>query len=362
MPKDHFVPQHYLRQFGVDEKLIVATSVSPYKFIGIVPIDGQCQGKNFYEKNKPLDELLWNSENDIAPVLVRVIQKQDFDTKEINALKMFAVILNVRTRKAVEAAKVFPKYHAKSVIESAIQQGALPPVPDGDSIDEVIDFKGIAGMLIQQTIPCWMETQVLSAKLLKAQNGFYFITSDNPVVVLNQFCVGADSMQKFVGFGRSGFQLLMPISPNLCLIIYDAKIYKVGSQRHRLVEISKTDVEIVNSLQVQSADKCLYFHEPKMEQEVHNLAARYANLRVPLQDFLQTFPGKNENEKIISISNESVKLPNRWNFCRYRRHVKFAPGDRHHPEWTALGDQLMDDIDKNRNGEDVFTRLKRILA
>ena len=215
---------------------------------------------------------------------------------------------------------------------------------------------------MQQMIPCWMEMQTLSAKLLRAQNGNYFITSDNPVVVLNQFCVGADPLQRFVGFSRSGFQLLMPISPNLCLIAYDAKVYKVGSRRHRLVEISKPDVEIVNSLQVQSADKSLYFHEPRMQQKVQNLVARYENFRVPVRDFLKTIPGKDENEKLICMSNESVKLPMPWNFCCCRRHTNFKPGDRRDLGWTALADQLMKDIKQNPNGGNVFRRLEKILA
>jgi hypothetical protein len=361
MANDHFVPRHYLRQFTINEsEYIAVANVSPYKFIGSKGIGGQCCEDDFYENNNALNKLLGVSENDLAPVLVRVIKNQDFDTKEINALKMLAVFLNVRTKKAIEAAKVFPKHIAKAFIESAIKQGKLPPLPEGNSLDEAIDFKNVAGVLMQQMIPCWMETQTLSAKLLKAQNGTCFITSDNPVVVLNQFALGADPMRSFAGFSQSGFQLLMPISPNLCLIIYDAKVYKVGSRRHRLIEISKADVEITNSLQVQSADNCLFFHEPKMEQEVQNLVARYANLRIPLRDFLETFPGKDKTEEIIKVSNETVKLPKVWNICSYRRHIKYNPGDRRDPAWTALADQLMKDFDQNPDGGDVFARLEKI--
>src|SRR2546428_7661217 len=100
MPKDHFVPQHYLRHFGVDDKRIVVARLLPFKFIGAVSIEGQCQAQNFYEKDKALDELLWRSENEIAPVLARVLQKRACDTEESNALKLLAVIFHLRTRKA----------------------------------------------------------------------------------------------------------------------------------------------------------------------------------------------------------------------------------------------------------------------
>jgi hypothetical protein len=97
-----------------------------------------------------------------------------------------------------------------------------------------------------------------------------------------------------------------------------------------------------------------------MEQEVQNLVARYANLRIPLRDFLETFPGKDKTEEIIKVSNETVKLPKVWNICSYRRHIKYNPGDRRDPAWTALADQLMKDFDQNPDGGDVFARLEKI--
>jgi hypothetical protein len=362
MAKDHFVPQHYLRQFGVDAKLIAAAAVSPYKFFGVVPIDGQCQGKNFYEKNKPLDDLLWATENDIAPVLVDVTANGAFDAKKINALKMLAVMLNLRTRKAVETAKLFPKYHAKLVIENAIRQGELPPLPDGDSLDEVIDFKGVAGPLIQEAIPCWMETQTLSGKLLKAEAGTMFLASDHPSVVLNHFCAGLDPNQSFAGFSRSGFQLVLPLSPQFCLFLYDPKVYKVGFRRERVVNICRTDMDIVNSLQVQSADNCVYFSDPNMEHEVRKLVERYQRLRVPIQSRLKVLPGRDENEEFISISGDSAKLPAVWQFCRYLRHTPARVGGRRDEAWTALAEKLNDDIVQNPTGGNIFTRLEKLLS
>ena len=114
MPSDHFIPRHYLRQFAIrSSELIAVATLSPYRFLGSKGIGGQCCEDNFYENNNALNELLGTSENDLAPVLTRVIKNQDFDTKEINALKMLAVFLKLRSKKAIEAAKIFPKHVAK---------------------------------------------------------------------------------------------------------------------------------------------------------------------------------------------------------------------------------------------------------
>ncbi len=267
-----------------------------------------------------------------------------------------AVILHHRTRKAVEAAKVTPRYVVTKIIEGAIKRGELPPCPDGD--EGKWDFKGVPGFMIHQAGYCLMEMQTLCCKLLQCPTGSCFITSDNPVVILNQFCIGVDPHRNFTGFAKSGFQLLLPISPNLCLFFYDTKIYKVGSRQSELVEISKQDVEIINSLEIQSADKCLYFHDLKLEQEVWQLVSRYAHLRVCIQNGLRVIP-IGDNKQFLHSRAPSVKLPRVWSFCRGRKHVKYQPGDLRKPEWTALGKEFMDDVERNPTGEDIFTRLKK---
>jgi hypothetical protein len=363
MAKDHFVPRHYLRQFAVNgSEEIAVTHVSPYRFVGVKGIGGQCQEDDFYENDEALEKVLWTCENDLAPVLKRVSQKANFTEPELVALKWLAAHLHVRTRKAAEAYKVFPKRIFYEVIQNAIDSGRLPPPPEGKWTEEMVACNGVSGFLMKRVISHSMEMQTLASKLLKAKNGSFFITSDNPVAILNQFCANAEPHRSFAGFSKSGFQLLLPISPKLCFLFYDAKSYKVGSFWRRLVEISKADVDIINALQVQSAEKFIYFHEPKSEQGIRSLIENYASLRVPVQDFLRVIPGKNQHEELLHFRASTVKLPKAWNFCRLRRHVNFQPGDRRNPAWSALVEELERDFQKNPTDEDFFPRIERILA
>jgi hypothetical protein len=364
MAKDHFVPRHYLRQFAINgsKEMVAAVQICPYRFLGSKGIGGQCQQADFEEGDKKLGNLLKTSENDLAPVLVEVVKKETFTEPQLVALKWFAVTLHVRTRKAAEAYKVFPKRIFYEVIKSGIEAGKLPLPPEGKWTEEMVDCKGVPGFLMNNVIPCALEMQTLACKLLKAPSGAFFITSDNPVVVLNQFCAGADPHRSFAGFSKSGFQLLLPISPNLCLIFYDAKIYKVGSPRHRLVSISINDVEVVNALQIQSAEDCAYFHEVKLESEVQRLIGLYAQFRIPAQDSLRIFPGPKQNEEVLHLRQLSARLPKPWGLCRVRRHVKCRVGDRRDPAWSALIGELMDDFAKQPGGGDIHTRIEKILA
>ena len=162
----------------------------------------------------------------------------------------------------METAKVFTKYIAYEVIKHGIETGRLPPPPGGRWTENMMDFDGVAGALIKEAVvPCWMEMQTLQLKRLHAPVGTPFITSDHPVVTLKEFCSRTKSPRSFAGFSLTGFQLVLPLSPTLCLFFFDQKVYKVGARSSRIVNLSASDAEIVNALQVQTADECIYFHD-----------------------------------------------------------------------------------------------------
>src|SRR5687767_1548323 len=105
----HFVPQHYLRQFRIEGtgKQIAVARLAPLTLIPRASINEQCKQDYFYRDDGQLDQLLQRCEKDLAPVLVRVSQTKEFDDKELVALRFLAVILHVRNRKVIEVAKLF---------------------------------------------------------------------------------------------------------------------------------------------------------------------------------------------------------------------------------------------------------------
>jgi hypothetical protein len=129
------------------------------------------------------------------------------------------------------------------------------------------DFDGVAKMLIGETIPCWFEMLTLKCKILRAPPNTAFVTSDHPVLTLNQFAEGAHPFRNFVGFAKAGFQLLLPIAPPLCLYFYDEKTYKAGTRHGDLIALTPQDVETINALQIQSADVCIYFNDSVPEHK-----------------------------------------------------------------------------------------------
>lgn len=122
--RQHFLSRHYLRQFriGSSEQVAIAT-IDPICIVGAGAIGRQCQEDYFYGDDKALEQLFAPSENDIVPVLAGLSTKQGFNGPELVALQLLAAQLHVRTRKAAESAKVFPKRIAYEVIKAVQTSG-----------------------------------------------------------------------------------------------------------------------------------------------------------------------------------------------------------------------------------------------
>ena len=359
----HFVSKHYLRQFRIGETdTIWITKVNPLKMIGAGGIKGQCQDVYFYGRgDSKLDQMLKEIEDHVAPVLIKIASERTWNEEALPAIRMLAVELYLRTRKAAEAGKVSPRFFADRVICGAIAKGELPE-PKGGWKADMMDFGGVPDVLLAQTFSLFLETGTLGFKLLEAPAGKFLITSDNPVVALNQYAAEAKAIREFVGFAQSGFQLLVPLSPQVIGFFYDPKVYKVGKARDRLVTLSAADTDLINSLQVQSAEHCVYSNDPSTAAEVQRLVTRYAKLRVPLTEGLQIFKGLNPDEELVLSRHPTLTIPGRWLFCAYRRHISKAVGERRDPLLTRMIEEYEEDIRQNPNGDDIAERLKRITA
>ena len=359
--RHHYVPQYYLKQFrGDDTNRILVCLVEPYRCVGLGSVKGQCQHDYFYGKDGPTDAMLQDTEQAIAPALYAVNKSRTATTEQWQGLRLLAVQLHLRTSKAAELAKVFPRFAADQIITTAIKKGELPE-PSGGWRAEMMDFEGVPQSLLGlNLLACYFETAILRCKLLSAPPGSFFISSDNPAITLNQFAADAKGVRDYVGFAQSGFQLVLPLSPSLCAFLYDPFVYKVGHRNDDLVEVQPGDVEILNSLQVQSAERCLYAHRTEAEREINQLVARYSRLRKPNTEAIKSYP-QNEKETLLKLADPAIVLPRRWQFCGYLKNIRRKVGERRDPGLTHLIQLLVDDIEKNPGDVNLDERLERAI-
>jgi hypothetical protein len=324
-------------------------------------LKGQCQRDYFYGKAAGTDAMLQKSEMLTAPVLYTVNQSRSASEEQWQGLRFLAVQLHLRTNKAAELAKVFPRFAADQIITTAIKKGELPESKGGWRA-EMMDFEGVPQTLLGlNQIACFLETSTLRCKLLSAPPGSFFITSDNPSITLNQFAADAKGIRDYVGFAQSGFQLILPLSPSLCAFLYDPNVYKAGQRNDAVVQITASDVEVLNSLQVQSAERCLYAHRLEAEPEVARLVARYSKLRKPNSAGMKSYP-QDEKNTLIKFGDPTFVLPNRWQFCSYLKNVRRSVGDRRDPGFSHVIGLVIADIEANPINVDLEERLEKVIT
>jgi hypothetical protein len=149
-----------------------------------------------------VDDLMGENETNLAPVIIRVAEK-----------RMLAATCMCERGWRPETAKVVPKRIAYEVIKNGIERRELP-APEGGWKERMMDFGGVPGFLVRHRIlPAWLEMQTLNCKLVKAEAGNFFLTSDHPAVLLNQLFMDAEPHWSYVGFSRSGFSASLATRP-----------------------------------------------------------------------------------------------------------------------------------------------------
>jgi hypothetical protein len=215
-------------------------------------------------------------------------------------------------------------------------------------------------LLRHNLIPCWMEMQTLWQKFLipAPDSGKRFLTSDHPVVTLNPFLNQKDCDRSFSGISRSGFQLFFPLSPMCCVMFYDSGVYKVGGKRENTVVLGSYDMDQVNGLQIQAADKVLLFPPSTAENEVTQVYSLFEQYRRPLDQHLRSLElADDQSDELVLMRNSIIHLRNPFEFCSNVRHPRVVPNGRRNGAWTQYTEIVREEFEKSPG--DIDGAMKR---
>lgn len=145
----------------------------------------------------------------------------------------------------------------------------------------------------------------LECRVLLAPRGTEFITSDNPVVMYNQFMLWRTEGSN-TGMASKGLQIFFPIWPFLTLVMYDRDVYHFGRAKLAPVHMASVmDVHELNMLQVAAASKNVY--TLTSAANIFKVAQDAVKYRRKKQAVIKTFPQPNEGDhksELIMISHE----------------------------------------------------------
>src|SRR6266850_3113170 len=264
--RQHYVPQILLDKFSRDEKRTNLVLLDAGKRIRDVGIREQCYRDYYYGKDGVMEKAFGEPEGRFAATLgdLRVDHLQSIADIEIIHLRIYVLFQRMRTVMAATGMELMS--------EAALKE-MLRPEAEAKGID-------LSAVRIRMSNPQFLALAQATAgagaiadlpvKFLMHERKVGFVISDHPVVICNHFaeyhprlshCYGAE------GLIVKGIQLLMSVSPQVCIVMYDPQTYSCGSPRSRVVAAGRHDVQVINSLQAANASKCLYYHPDHMSDD-----------------------------------------------------------------------------------------------
>ena len=333
----HYVAKHYLKRFGgASGRTICLCHLPSNKWIASAPIASQASEDYFYGRDGQVEKFLHEIESRGDPLFARIVRERALphnpDVQQ-DLLGMMVLMYARTRRRSVEMAAV-PNAVLTESMKRMVKQGVLPEPPPQLDLEKVKVALTIAPALAvfhtMQSLPLLYDIKL---KLLLAPADHFFITSDHPVVALNQ-AFRDKGHHSVIGLAWRGFQLLLPLSPNCALFAYDPACYRVGRPEKRQMTLSQPrDVEIINILQILNADEHLYVRDFAMRPALEKLVRKYVGDRTDADrkvKIIQDAEGKKGRTYYMSSSSGPL-LPGVWSFCSVRATEARYPFDVRDP-------------------------------
>jgi Protein of unknown function (DUF4238) len=168
----------------------------------------------------------------------------------------------------------------------------------------------------------------LELKLLLAPESHHFIASDHRVVVLNQGFRDVVKGRSVGGIAMRGLQIFLPLSPQLAIMAFDSKCYRVGRPDQDAIALNHSDdIRMINALQVLNCHKCIYFRDKEDREICYNLIYKFSGKRVSIEELtsIKNVSYQGQNQLLIHAQAPSLPVPGKWSFCKVRQ--TFRPED-----------------------------------
>ncbi|MBS1103669.1 DUF4238 domain-containing protein [Gluconobacter sp. Dm-62] len=261
----HYVPKFLLRRFSAnnDERSINQYNKKSSRLIPQSSIDGQCSKPYFYGRNLAVERSLMSLEGFWTKITKDIIiDKMIGISNVINVLQMFS-IQKSRTYVSSNDTRKLYEGSAKKVIRyflDADEQERPSPI-----------IKNSPVISLHNHIHDWIYLFDLSQYLLINKTKTPFIISDDPVVETNLF-LHRSEYDQITGIAKAGFQSLLPISPNICILVQDSSVYHLDHENGSVFLNKNSDIIKINKVIASNSHQNFYFNEKLIDKDIQILA------------------------------------------------------------------------------------------
>lgn len=254
--KHHYVPRFYLKNFSTARgKSIHLFNLPSNHNVLNASLRNQCYSSHFYGDDPRIEHALAGIEDAAAGVIRDIIVTKRLPSHRSSdhlTLMEFTMIQRARTQMSADTADAM----IDGVLKVAYRDAPNIEDPDLDGFRIGYENPVLLPLRVAaRTIPVSLDLQL---HLLVNRTNTQFITSDNPVVLYNTHCKEI-TIRGCTGWGCSGLEVFLPLSPEICLYAYDKVVYKVSNRLRRVTSVSSRDVLQLNRLQWMNALENVYY-------------------------------------------------------------------------------------------------------
>ena len=312
----HYIPQSYMKFFSEDGKNVSIYNIKRKKIIASSPIRNTASQNYFYSKDIEIEKQISEIEKFGIEAFRSFINGSEKQMSIIYHLNALIFTLTQRGRTLSKA----------NELQSEINNFCLDLFNKTHGTNEHLCFHfdypapvSLAMSLIM--LPACMD---LRCKILNIQDNLpiSFITSDNPVCIMNPFFEICGSRNKLT-LENKGICIFMPFSPNHAIMFYDSDVYKIGNRKSWNIYINKEDVSLLNRKIINNANEILIFKDlkyfnteiiRKVSDKNHSLTTDKKGIKLSFMRFLDKANPTHRSFSMWNIDN----IYRRWPLTLYR--------------------------------------------
>ena len=276
----------------------------------------QCYSPRFYGDDPSIEHALAELEAATGSVIRKIIMTKRLPligSEDHYTLLAFMVTQRART----EMSAVTTDAMTDGILKAAYR--GHPRIKDLDLEGLRIVFKNSVLLQLGVSARVLPVTFDLKLHLLVNHTETQFITSDNPVVLHNTHCREIRN-RSCTGWGSSGLEVFLPLSPEICLYAYDTAVYKVVSRFRRVTRVSPRDVRQLNRLQLIHALANVYYTSDKYSRIIARESAWAQPRRVTEYIRIKEAVAEDdENDLLIHAYTPGTNMSLDLSWCKVKR-------------------------------------------
>ncbi len=272
---NHYVPKFYLANFSGSNKCIDKCILSSQKIIRYASTK-TTGGKDYlYGEDGSIEDSFTQLEGRWADIIRNIISAETVpsDPEDYEYLLHFIVLSENRTLFSANNNLDFWGLQYR-IMAKMLQENGEVDIPD-ELIQTITAESDIPNLQLLREEGFFVNICAdLQMTVIKNISTLPFITSDHPVARYNQLFISQKHYRSF-GYGQMGIQLFVPISPTLCLVLFDPIPYRLHFfYKNKFIVKDSAVIRSINTLIAGYANQELYFSGNTSDRTIQKIIAQ----------------------------------------------------------------------------------------